>query len=200
MKSSQNIVRHNTMRATNGEFTLRHGNGNQVYGNYILGVSGADASSSKGMRVYGADHRIFNNYIHVNGTGIQLDDGSSDLTDEPGKQHYSVWRAWVYNNTVIGKTIKFGGSKAFNPRDCRAANNIVSGSIQVDRRHHHRARRATRGRQSAELGRATARMPPTPAGPRTTRSTPASTACSTTSRASPASVTDRAPTNSPPPP
>ena len=43
-----------------------------------------------------------------------------------------MWRAWVYNNTIIGKTIKFGGSKAFNPRDCRAANNIVASSIQVD--------------------------------------------------------------------
>ena len=44
-------------------------------------------------------------------TGILLDAGSSNLTEEPGKEHYQVYRAWVYNNTVIGKTIKFGGSK-----------------------------------------------------------------------------------------
>lgn len=132
LKSSDNVVRHNTMRATNGEITLRHGNRNQVYGNYILGVSGSDASSgSKGIRVYGADHRIFNNYIHVNGTGILLDAGSSNKTDEPGKEHYQVYRAWVYHNTVIGKTIKFGGSKTYDPRDCRAANNIA-GSLSVD--------------------------------------------------------------------
>ena len=132
IKSSDNIVRHNTMRATSGEFTLRHGNRSQVYGNYILGVNGSDANSgSKGLRVYGADHRIFNNYIHVNGTGILLDAGSSSQTEEPGKEHYQVYRAWVYNNAVIGKQIKFGGSKAFDPRDCRAANNIA-GSISVD--------------------------------------------------------------------
>jgi poly(beta-D-mannuronate) lyase len=133
LKSSDNIVRHNTMRATNGEFTLRHGNRNQVYGNYILGVNGGDAnSSSKGLRIYGADHRIFNNYIHVNNaTGILLDAGSSTATEEPGKLHYRVYRAWVYNNTVVGKAIKFGGSKAYDPLDCRAANNIA-GSISVD--------------------------------------------------------------------
>jgi Chondroitinase B/Carbohydrate binding module (family 6) len=132
LKSSDNTVRHNTMRATNGEFTLRHGNRNKVHGNYILGVLGADANSgSKGLRVYGADHRIFNNYIHVNGNGILLDAGASNQTEEPGKLHYQVHRAWVFNNAVIGKTIKFGGSKTYDPRDCRAANNIA-GSISVD--------------------------------------------------------------------
>lgn len=48
--------------------------------------------------------------------------------DEPGKEHYRVYRAWVFNNTVIGQPIRVGGSKAFQPVDCRVANNIVVGA------------------------------------------------------------------------
>ena len=59
--------------------------------------------------------------------GIWLDDGSAAATDEPGAEHYRVYRTWVYNNTVIGQDIKVGGTKAFVPLDCRVANNIVIG-------------------------------------------------------------------------
>ena len=59
VKSSDNIIRYNTMRATAGQFTLRHGNRTQVYGNYILG----DGRGSTGMRVYGGGHKIYNNYM-----------------------------------------------------------------------------------------------------------------------------------------
>jgi poly(beta-D-mannuronate) lyase len=125
LKSSDNIVRHNTMRATAGEICLRHGNRNQIYGNYIL----ADGNGgSRGIRVYGADHRIFNNYVAASSTGIWLDDGASAAMDEPGKEHYQVYRAWVFNNTVVGKPIEVGGSKAYSPKDCRIANNIVIGA------------------------------------------------------------------------
>jgi poly(beta-D-mannuronate) lyase len=129
VKSSANIIRHNTMRATTGEITLRHGNGTQVYGNYIL----ADGNnSSRGMRVYGADHRIFNNYVAAGATGIWLDDGSATPTDEPGAEHYRVYRTWVFNNTIVGQDIRVGGSKAYAPLDCRVANNIVTGSGQLN--------------------------------------------------------------------
>ena len=129
VKSSDNIVRHNTMRATRGEITLRHGNRNQVYGNYILADGNA---GSRGMRVYGADHRIFNNYVASVATGIWLDDGGATPTDEPGTEHYRVYRAWVYNNTVIGQDIRVGGGKAYEPLDCRVANNIVTGSGRIN--------------------------------------------------------------------
>jgi poly(beta-D-mannuronate) lyase len=125
VKSSDNIVRHNTMRATAGEIALRHGNRNQVYGNYILAEGNG---GSRGIRVYGADHRIFNNYIADASTGIWLDDGASPETDEPGKEHYAVYRTWVFNNTVIGRPIRLGGGKEYPPRDCRVANNIITGA------------------------------------------------------------------------
>ena len=34
----------------------------------------------------------------------------------------------MFNNTVIGQPIRLGGSKAFQPKDCRVANNIVVGA------------------------------------------------------------------------
>jgi hypothetical protein len=129
VKSSDNVIRHNTMRATGGEITLRHGNRNQVYGNYII----ADGyAGSLGIRVYGADHRIFNNYVAAAGSGIWLDAGSATPIDEPGKEHYRVYRTWVFNNTVIGQDIRIGGSKPYAPIDCRVANNIVTGSGKVN--------------------------------------------------------------------
>jgi hypothetical protein len=129
VKSSDNVIRYNTMRATGGEIALRHGNRNQVYGNYII----ADGfGASRGIRVYGADHRIFNNYVAAAATGIWLDAGSATPTDEPGKEHYRVYRTWVYNNTVVGQDIQVGGSKPYAPVDCRVANNIVTSPGRVN--------------------------------------------------------------------
>jgi len=129
VKSSDNVIRHNTMRATGGEIALRHGNRNQVYGNYVI----ADGlGASRGIRVYGADHRIFNNYIAAASSGIWLDAGSATPTDEPGKEHYRVYRTWVYNNTVIGQDIQVGGSKPYAPVDCRVANNVITGSGRLN--------------------------------------------------------------------
>jgi poly(beta-D-mannuronate) lyase len=121
LKSSDNIVRYNTLSNVNGEITSRHGNRNQIYGNYVIG-------GSRGMRIYGADHRIYNNYVAASSQGIWIESGASAAMDEPGAEHYRVYRAWVFNNTVIGQPIKLGGSKAYQPLDCRVANNIVVGA------------------------------------------------------------------------
>jgi poly(beta-D-mannuronate) lyase len=121
LKSSANIVRYNTMQSVNGEICSRHGNANQIYGNYIIG-------GSRGMRIYGADHRIYNNYVATSSLGIWIESGSAAATDEPGKEHYAVYRTWVYNNTLVNQSIRLGGSKAFQPKDCRVANNIVIGA------------------------------------------------------------------------
>jgi poly(beta-D-mannuronate) lyase len=121
LKSSDNIVRHNTLSTVNGEICSRHGNRNQIYGNYIVG-------GSRGMRIYGADHRIYNNYVATTSIGIWIESGASAAMDEPGKEHYRVYRAWVFNNTVVNQSIQVGGSKQFQPLDCRVANNIVIGA------------------------------------------------------------------------
>ena len=71
IKSSDNTIRFNTMRATAGQFTLRHGNRTSVYGNYIFGDG---VAGSGGIRVCGGEHKIFNNYVEgISGAGISVE-------------------------------------------------------------------------------------------------------------------------------
>jgi hypothetical protein len=134
VKSSDNIIRYNTYRATNGEITLRHGNRNLVYGNFML----ADGlTEARGMRVLGADHRIFNNYIeNINRTaGILLRGGSDPAENASGTAFYAVYRTHIVNNTLVGGRGIAVGSTDIPPRDCVVANNIVvnaSGAGIVD--------------------------------------------------------------------
>jgi chondroitinase B-like protein len=124
IKSSDNIVRYNTILESAGELTLRHGNRNSVYGNYILGHGLVGTS---GVRVCGQDHRIYDNYIQgVSGAGISLEGGDSDAMGEAGTAHYRVYRAQVAYNTLVNSSgIQIGGSHPFSPVDCVVANNIV---------------------------------------------------------------------------
>ncbi|MFF1822820.1 polysaccharide lyase 6 family protein [Kribbella sp. NPDC058245] len=70
VKSSGNLIRHNTIRSSLGGIVLRHGNANRVEGNYLL-------SGKNGIRIYGNDHQIVNNYLSdIAGTGVVLGSGS----------------------------------------------------------------------------------------------------------------------------
>jgi poly(beta-D-mannuronate) lyase len=127
IKSSENTIRYNTMRASQGEFTLRHGNRSSVYGNYILGdgVSGAG-----GIRVLGQDHKLWDNYIQgVDGAGIFLEGGESDDTTGMLTDHKQVYRAQVVFNTIVNaRGISVGGSHPLEPVDCTIAYNILQGT------------------------------------------------------------------------
>jgi poly(beta-D-mannuronate) lyase len=128
IKSSDAIVRYNTMRATSGQITLRHGNRTQVYGNFILGDGNPTAD---GIRVCGQDHKIFNNYLQdLHGdVGILLEGGDSDAMNQAGTAHYRVYRTQVLFNTVVDAgLIDVGGGHQLAPVDCTVADNIVQGS------------------------------------------------------------------------
>jgi hypothetical protein len=128
MKSSDSIVRYNTFRATVGEITLRHGNRNLVYGNFMLG---GGSSQARGIRVCGQDHKIWNNYIQdiAASPSILLEGGDSDAMNQAGTAHYRVYRASVVNNTVVNSDgIDIGGGHQYAPVDCVIANNLVQGS------------------------------------------------------------------------
>jgi poly(beta-D-mannuronate) lyase len=128
VKSSDNIIRYNTYRATNGEITLRHGNRTMVYGNFML----ADGlAAARGIRVLGADHRIFNNYLEgiVGSNGIFLRSGSADGTEENGTEFYRVYRTHIVNNTLVGSKGIIVGSTGLAPVECVVANNIVQNSL-----------------------------------------------------------------------
>jgi poly(beta-D-mannuronate) lyase len=126
VKSSENTIRYNTLRASQGEFTLRHGNRSSVYGNYILGDG---VSGSGGIRVLGQDHKIYNNYIQgISGTGIFLEGGESDDTTGMLTDHKQVYRAQVVFNTVVNARIAVGGSHPLEPVDCKVAYNVLQGT------------------------------------------------------------------------
>ena len=125
VKSSDNTVRYNTLLDSKGEVTLRHGNRNMVYGNYLLGEG---QEGTGGIRVCGRDHRIYNNYIQAVSTpAIVLEAGDSDASNEAGTAHYRVYRAAVAFNTVVStRGIQIGGGgHEFSPVDSVVANNIV---------------------------------------------------------------------------
>ena len=58
IKSSNNVVRANTLRDTRGTISLRHGSGTTVEGNFILG-------GRSGIRFFGNDHTIVNNVVQA---------------------------------------------------------------------------------------------------------------------------------------
>ncbi|WP_418264568.1 chondroitinase-B domain-containing protein [Flavobacterium faecale] len=145
VKSSDNIIRHNTFRGSYGTLSFRHGNRNRSEGNYFFG-NGRSISTSPdgatlytgGMRVYGTDHVIINNYFEgLNGTkwdapitltqGDAIEGSSSDLT-----KHYRIERLVVAYNTLVnndqGIEIGFSNNGAYGQKmkEVTIANNLIT--------------------------------------------------------------------------
>jgi L-fucose mutarotase/ribose pyranase (RbsD/FucU family) len=138
IKTNDNIVRYNTFRRSKGALTARQGNRSLMYGNFFLGEGVADTG---GIRAYGNDHKIFNNYFEgltaTDATGnysaISITNGDADGAELPGadqSKHYRPQRILIANNTLVGNfsNIEIGGSYTLAPRDITFANNIVVGS------------------------------------------------------------------------
>ncbi len=126
IKSSDNVLRYNTLRGNAGQLTLRHGNRAMVYGNFMIGDGVADAG---GIRALGGDHKIFNNYLEGVSGGIQLEGGESNDRTGMLTDHKQVYRTQVLNNTVIGdRGISVGGGHPLAPIDCTIANNLLQGA------------------------------------------------------------------------
>jgi hypothetical protein len=131
VKSNDNTVRYNTFRASQGTVTQRHGNRGEFYGNFFFGEG---KPGTGGIRVYGQDHKIYNNYFEgLTGTGydaaLQLDGGDVD-TSGALSSHWRVYRATVVNNTFVNNTsnIEIGANYDLAPVDSIIANNVVTGS------------------------------------------------------------------------
>jgi poly(beta-D-mannuronate) lyase len=126
VKSSGNVIRHNTIRDSLGGIVLRHGNANRVEGNYLL-------SGQNGIRIYGDDHRIVNNYIEqVAGSGIVL--GSGNVRDHfPGETPASRRgndapdRVQLALNTVLDCTTAISGEshRTLPPLACTITDNLL---------------------------------------------------------------------------
>ena len=147
VKTHDNIIRYNTFRRSKGALTSRQGNRNAMYGNFFLGENVAETG---GIRAYGDDHKIYNNYFEgltasdtlpgSNYSVISLTNGDADGAELPGADqslHYRPQRITIANNTFVGNNynIEIGGSYTLPPRDITVANNIIVGSSGLLIRH-----------------------------------------------------------------
>jgi len=147
VKSSDNTIRHNTFVSSYGTLSLRHGNRNRIEGNYFFGngkaIGTSPAGSSLytgGIRIYGADHMIINNYMEgLNGTrwdapitltlGDAIDGQSSSLS-----KHFRAERVTIAYNTLIdnshGIEIGFDNNDNYTKglEDISIVNNLITGS------------------------------------------------------------------------
>lgn len=121
MKSCDSVVRYNTFVRCQGGVTLRNGSRNVVEGNFFFGENKAGA---RGVRLYGDDHVVFNNY--------HQDLADNALIIENGDSiHARPRRTVVVYNTYVGcdTPIVLGGRRNanLNPQDILLANNLVQG-------------------------------------------------------------------------
>ncbi|RZT17094.1 poly(beta-D-mannuronate) lyase [Kribbella sp. VKM Ac-2569] len=126
VKSSGNTIRHNTIRDSLGGIVLRHGNATRVEGNYLL-------SGENGIRIYGNDHLIVNNYVErISGTGVVL--GSGNVRDHyPGEPADSRRgndapdRVRIALNTVLDCEFAVSGEshRTLPPLECAVTDNLL---------------------------------------------------------------------------
>lgn len=151
VKSCDNIIRHNTFKACYGTLSLRHGNRNRVEGNYFFGdgkPNGTFVNSNGttstihtgGIRIYGTDHVIINNYMEgLKGTRwdapIALTQGDAiDGSSTNYSKHFRAERVTIAYNTLVNNTygieIGYDNNGNYNKglKDITIANNIVTGS------------------------------------------------------------------------
>ncbi|GJQ62379.1 MAG: lyase [Melioribacteraceae bacterium] len=135
VKTCDNIIRYNTFRRSKGTLCLRHGDRTVVNGNFFFGE---EVAGTGGIRVYGDDHIIYNNFFtglagSVWDAPITLTNGDYDGGSNYSK-HFRINRAIIVFNTLVNNTngIEIGytnnGKYSKPPRDVVFANNIVCGS------------------------------------------------------------------------
>ena len=143
VKSCDNYVRGNTFLRSLGTVSLRHGNRNEVSGNFFIG-DGKTAEfdggtiGCGGVRVYGKDHKIFNNYFEGL-TGFRWDaactltggDASNDnvTQDSDLTKHYRIENLEFTHNTLVNNysdiEIGYRDDWSLDPKNVLIANNII---------------------------------------------------------------------------
>ena len=94
VKASKLTVRYNTIRNCPAQFTLRHGNFNQVYGNYFI--------NTPGLRIFGDDHLIHSNHFENCSVAINIGNGGAEVADgAPLTSHDRPDRILIAFNTLV---------------------------------------------------------------------------------------------------
>jgi poly(beta-D-mannuronate) lyase len=123
VKASGVTLRYNTIRDCPAQFTLRHGNKCQVYGNYFF--------NTPGLRIFGDDHLIYSNYFENCKPAITIGNGDGEVADGAKlTSHDRPDRVKIVYNTLVNCPENFvmpqrkGGMGATS---ITFANNIIQG-------------------------------------------------------------------------
>ena len=141
IKSCNNIVRNNTFRRCLGTLSLRHGNNSIVEGNYFFGegktaMYDGNLIGCGGIRVYGMNHSIINNYFEgLTGSkwdaAFTLTNGDVTNTSSSLSSHFLPENIIFAFNTLVNNVsdIEIGfdnnGKYRRAPKNCKIDNNIV---------------------------------------------------------------------------
>jgi poly(beta-D-mannuronate) lyase len=94
VKASFVTVRYNTIRDCKAQFTLRHGNHCEVYGNYF--------TRTPGLRIFGDDHIIHSNYFENCKPAINIGNGGAEVADGADlRSHDRPDRVLILFNTLV---------------------------------------------------------------------------------------------------
>ena len=144
VKSCDNYIRNNTFSRSLGTVSLRHGNRVEVSGNYFIG-DGKTAEfeggtiGCGGVRIYGKDHKVFNNYFEgltgfrwdaaLTLTGGDASNDNVDLSDDLTK-HYRVENLEFTHNTLVNNfsdiEIGYRDDWSLDPKNILVANNVIT--------------------------------------------------------------------------
>jgi poly(beta-D-mannuronate) lyase len=124
IKSSNNVVRYNTILNSNGTISLRHGSNTVVEGNLLLG-------GRTGIRFFGNNQTIINNVVQDTAR-LPMEVGGGEIRDDTDNTtaHEAADNCLVAFNTITGtagNVVTYRGGKAFPPSHIAFANNIVIG-------------------------------------------------------------------------
>lgn len=128
VKASALTVRYNTVRDCKAHITLRHGNFNQVYGNYFV--------QTPGLRIFGDDHVIYSNYFENCSPAINIGNGGAEVADgAPLTSHDRPDRVLIAFNTLVNnkKNIVLNARTpiGLGATDITIVNNIIQGGEEA---------------------------------------------------------------------
>ena len=121
-KSCDNIYRYNTFAAGVSELSLRHGNHCQVYGNFFIG--------SEGIRFYGDNHKISNNYFERCSPAISIGNGDGLIPPDKLVMHDRPDSVQVVFNTLVNNKVNVimaGRNNGLGATFISFSNNIIQG-------------------------------------------------------------------------
>lgn len=123
VKASRVTLKYNTIRNCPAQFTLRHGNFNEVYGNYFI--------NTPGLRIFGDDHIIHSNHFENCSIGINIGNGGAEVADgAPLTSHDRPDRVLIAFNTLVNNKsniIQTARDKGLGSTYITITNNVVQG-------------------------------------------------------------------------